>query len=84
MARGNSVAWNPLLQQQLQKGLGPGPQVQVDQYPVAIEDLGIQEDQQWDNQGSEHVLGICRTASQGLTKCGPLEKGKANHSSILA
>ena len=75
---------NPLLQQQLKQGLGPGLQVQADQYPVAIEDLCIQEDQQWDNQGSEHVLELCRTASQGLTRCGPLEKGMANQSSILA
>ena len=68
------MAWEPSAPAQLQQGLGPGPQVQVDQYPVATEDLGIQEDQQWDNQGSEHVLGICRTASQGLTKCGPLDR----------
>ena len=78
------MVWEPSAPAQLQQGLGPGPQVQVDQYPVATEDLGIQEDQQWDNQGSEHVLGICRIASQGLTKCGPLEKGKSNYSSILA
>ena len=40
---------NPLLQEQLHQDLGPGPQVQVAQHPVATKDLHIQQDQQWDN-----------------------------------
>ena len=49
----------------------------------------LNEDQQWVNQGAGHVLqlhGVAEghvPASQGLTKCGPLEKGMANHFSIL-
>ena len=48
------------------------------------------ENQQWISQGTGPVLQLHGTAeghvpaSQGLTKRGPLEKGMANHSSILA
>ena len=50
----------------------------------------LNEDQQWNNQGTRHVVLLRGVAeghvpgSQGLTKRGPLEKGMANHFSILA
>ena len=50
----------------------------------------LNEDQQWDNQDTGHVVQLCGVteghalASQGLTKCGPLEKEMVNHFSILA
>ena len=49
----------------------------------------LSEDQQYVNQGTGHVLqlhGVVEghvPASQGLTKCGPLEKEMANHFSVL-
>ena len=49
----------------------------------------LNKDQQWDNQNARHVIQLRGAAeghvlaSQGLTKCGPLEKGMANHFSIL-
>ena len=58
------------------------------QQPVKVYTLS--ENQQWDNQGTGHVLQLRGTAeghvpaSQGLTRHGPLETGMANHSSILA
>ena len=57
---------------------------------MAGEGSHTQEDQQWYNQGAGHVLQLRGAvegpvpASQGLTKGGPLEKGIANHFSILA
>ena len=50
----------------------------------------LKEDQQWDNQGARqvvHLNGVAEgyvTASQGLTKCGPLEKEVANYFRIFA
>ena len=58
------------------------------QWPVKV--YTFNEDQQWDNQGARHLIQLCGvaeghvSASQGLTKRGPLEKGMANHFSILA
>ena len=49
----------------------------------------LNEDQQWNNQGTRRVVLLHGVAeghvpgSQGLTKRGPLEKGMANHFSIL-
>ena len=48
----------------------------------------LNKDQQWDNQGARHIIQLCGAAeghvpaSQGLTKCGPLENGIANHFKI--
>ena len=48
----------------------------------------LNKDQQWDNQGARHIIQLCGAAeghvpaSQGLTKCGPLENGIANHLKI--
>ena len=50
----------------------------------------LNKDQQWDNQSTRHVLQLRGAAeghvppSQGPTKHGLLEKGIANHFSILA
>ena len=58
------------------------------QWPVEV--YTFTEDQQWGNQGARHLISLCGvteghvSASQGLTKRGPLEKGMANHFSILA
>ena len=74
--------------QQLQEGLCPGPH--VDQHPVTGKGSHIQEDQQWYNHATEHVLQLRETAeghgpaTHGLTEHNPLEKRMANHFSILA
>ena len=66
------------------------PKWHVDQHPEASEGLHTQENQQWHNQGTGHVLWLHGaaeghiSASLGETKCGPLEKGIANHFNILA
>ena len=66
------------------------PRWHVDQHPVANEGLHTQENQQWHNQGTGHVLWLHGTAeghisaSLGQTKCGLLDKGIANHFNILA
>ena len=50
----------------------------------------LNKDQLWDNKGTQHATRLYGTAegyvpaSQGLTKCDPLEKGMANHYNILA
>ena len=50
----------------------------------------LNEDQQWDNQGTRHVTQLHGVAeghvivSQGLTKHGPSDKGMANLFIILA
>ena len=50
----------------------------------------LNEDHQWDNQGTRHTIwlrGVAEghvPASQSLIKHGPPEKGTANHFSILA
>ena len=60
----------------------------VDQHPMASE--ALKDSQQWDNQGTGHVIQLHWEAKghvparQGLTKRGPLEKAMANHLSILA
>ena len=50
----------------------------------------FKEDQQWDNQGTRHVIQLCGAAEEhgpaslGLKKNGSLEKEVENHISILA
>ena len=73
------------------RAFAQAPGWNVDQHaqqPVKVYTLN--ENQQWDSQGTGHVLELHGTAeghvpaSQGLTKRAPLEKGMANHFSILA
>ena len=58
------------------------------QWPMKVYTLN--EGQQWDSQSTRHVFQLCGEArghvraTNGLTKCDPLEKGMANHFSILA
>ena len=50
----------------------------------------LNEDQQWKNQGTGHVVPLHASSeghvpvSQGLTKRAPLEKDIANHFRIIA
>ena len=73
------------------RAFAQAPGWNVDQHaqqPVKVYTLN--ENQQWDSQGTGHVLQLRGTAeghvpaSQGLTRRGPLETGMANHSNILA
>ena len=72
------------------RALVQAPRWHVDQHPAAGKGLHTQDNQQWHNQGTGHVLWLHGaaeghiSASLGQTKCGSLEKGIANHFSILA
>ena len=50
---------------------------------MASDSLHVHQDHPWDNQGTGHRIQLCWVAavpaSQGLTLCGPLEQGLANH-----
>ena len=52
---------------------------------ISLQSKGLSRD----NKGTRNVIRLCRTtegtvpASQSMTKRGPLEKGMANHFSIL-
>ena len=63
----------------------------VDQQQAASESLHTQENQLLHNQGTEkfsgymeQLKGMSLPVRESLTKCCPLEKGMANHFSILA
>ena len=68
--------------------LAPGFTLTNTQWPMKVYTLN--EGQQWDSQSTRHVFQLCGEArghvraTNGLTKCDPLEKGMANHFSILA
>ena len=68
--------------------LTPGSTLTETQQLVKVYTLN--EDMHWENQGAAHVSYVVRLkgrhvfVSQGLTKFGLLEKGIANHISILA
>ena len=80
---------NPFLVTPVEPVLQPrGSTLTNIQWPVKFYTLN--EDQQWDNQSARHVIQLHEvaeghvSASQGRTKYGPVEKGVANHFSILA
>ena len=66
----------------------PGVTLTNIQGPVKV--CTLNKDQQWDNKDTRNVIQLCAAAeghvpaSQGLTKCCPVEKGMANHFSILS
>ena len=86
---GSSLPQTPLVSNS-NRAFVQAPKWHVDQHPEASEGLHTQENQQWHNQGTGHVLWLHGaaeghiSASLGETKCGPLEKGIANHFNILA
>ena len=74
----------------LQHGFCPSPYrgtLTDTQQPVKV--YMLNEDQQWKNQGTGHVVLLHASseghvpASQGLTKCGPLKKGMQTTSVFL-
>ena len=65
------------------------PRRHIDQHPTASKGSHSRQGQWWDNQGAEHTIQLCEVAeghvpvNQGLTNCGPLEKGMAATSVFL-
>ena len=85
---GSSLSWKPFPVTPAGSPHSPGGTLTNIQKPVKF--CTLNKDQQWDNKDTRNVIQLCGAAeghvpaSQGLTKCGPLEKGMANHFSIFA
>ena len=86
---GSSLSWKPFPV----TPAGPLPKlpgVTLTNIQGPVEVCTLNKDQQWDNKDTRNVIQLCAAAeghvpaSQGLTKYGPVEKGMANHFSILS